>query len=205
MKIYPTGTRCCAVPPAGRAKFVADSFGPPREIAMNNDSIRRATLADCDALVDLFVEVANERLWIGTEPGFDREAKRNALVITVNGASGALFVAEADDAIVGQVGVYRHATNGLQLGMMVKDGYRGRGIGVELVRAAIAWARGEGEATLSLLVFPHNTRAIALYERCGFEHVERRFACIRRANGEMWDALAMTLTLTKSGDGAPSL
>ena len=44
----------------------------------------------------------------------------------------------------------------------------GKGIGTDLVRAAVAWARSTPAATIVLNVRSSNTRAIALYERCGF-------------------------------------
>ncbi len=163
--------------------------------------VRVATAADIDALIALFVEVADERLWIGTEPGFDREAKRRQLESVVSGENGASFVASVGDGIVGQIGVHRHQANGLHIGMMVKPGYRGRGIGTALVWAATRWAKAQGEPTLSLLVFPHNAAAIALYERCGFHQAGRREAYIRRANGEWWDAIAMTLDLSTCREG----
>ena len=44
----------------------------------------------------------------------------------------------------------------------------GKGIGTDLVRAAVAWARSTPATTMVLNVRSSNTRAIALYQRCGF-------------------------------------
>jgi hypothetical protein len=47
--------------------------------------IRPARRDDFDALADLFAEVAAERIWIGTEPGFDRDAYRSGWTRIVEG------------------------------------------------------------------------------------------------------------------------
>jgi RimJ/RimL family protein N-acetyltransferase len=40
-------------------------------------------------------------------------------------------------------------------------------------------------------VFPHNTAAIALYEKFGFVEEGRRVKQFRRTSGELWDAVEM--------------
>jgi GNAT superfamily N-acetyltransferase len=54
------------------------------------------------------------------------------------------------------------------VGMFVEPAARGRRIGVALVEAVAAWARGRGAARLCLWVTSTNDPAIALYRRCGF-------------------------------------
>ena len=48
---------------------------------------------------------------------------------------------------------------------------------------------------LCLEVFPTNDAALALYRRHGFAEEGRRANQYRRANGELWDAIAMDLLL----------
>jgi GNAT superfamily N-acetyltransferase len=54
------------------------------------------------------------------------------------------------------------------VGMFVDRAKRGRGVGGELVKAVVAWARAQGATSLYLWVTATNTPAIVLYERCGF-------------------------------------
>jgi RimJ/RimL family protein N-acetyltransferase len=48
---------------------------------------------------------------------------------------------------------------------------------------------------LTLGVFPHNERAIALYRKSGFVEEGRHVKHIRRSNGELWDLVDMGLLL----------
>ena len=53
--------------------------------------------------------------------------------------------------------------------MGVLEARTGRGAGRALLTALEAWARANGIHRLELTVQAHNHRAIALYEKCGFE------------------------------------
>jgi predicted N-acetyltransferase YhbS len=54
------------------------------------------------------------------------------------------------------------------VGMFVDRAKRGKGVGKELVKAVVAWARSQGATSLYLWVTATNSPAIALYERSGF-------------------------------------
>lgn len=135
---------------------------------MNDVTIRPCSEADLDGLLDLFAEVAEERIWIGTEPGCN---------------------------VVGSLSVHPDSEHDCRIGMLVKPGYRGKGIGSALLGEAVQWARRQNQATISLLVFPHNAAAIALYERHGFKETGRHRAFVKRQTGDVCDAIAMTLQL----------
>jgi hypothetical protein len=64
---------------------------------------------------------------------------------------------------------------------MVARDHRRRGIGLALMEAAEEWARRVGVRKLELHVFPHNTPALALYEKLGYERVR---------DLEVWDIKA---------------
>ena len=158
--------------------------------------IRPIETGDIEDLLELFTAVAAERVFIGTEPGFDRERYRKGWAAQIDGTlEGAGFVAIVDDRLAGYVGSHKHADYGVILGMMVFAEYRGRGIGQALLEAIIAWARDRGHDEISLLVFPHNTVAIALYRKFGFVDREYNRNDITRQTGEVWDTLAMTKKL----------
>jgi L-phenylalanine/L-methionine N-acetyltransferase len=78
------------------------------------------------------------------------------------------LVAVSGGEIVGSLAVFAVRFGVGDLGMVVAQPWRGRGVGSALVGAAIEMARQEGLHKLSLEVFPHNEAAIALYRKFGF-------------------------------------
>lgn len=93
-------------------------------------------------------------------------------------ADGLLLVActpiEEKSTIIGMIGLHlvqpgmrRAHVRGL--GISVASDWQGRGIGDQLMRAALHWAdRWAGILRIELTVLCDNARAIALYERHGF-------------------------------------
>jgi ribosomal protein S18 acetylase RimI-like enzyme len=149
---------------------------------------------DIDAVLLLFDAVAAERLWIGTEPGYDRQKYRDMLGFSLSNGNG-MFVADQAGAIVGVVTEYRHDPYGHTIGMLVEADHRGKGVGAALLEQLIGWARQRGIPHLSLLVFPHNERALALYRKFDFVEIDAQAAQIARRSGEAWDAILMRKTL----------
>ena len=151
--------------------------------------IRPALEGDRLPLATLFAAVAEERDGIATEPPVDVEAR--AAGWTLEGT----LVAVAGGAIVGLLHVQASRHGFGDLGMAVARGWRGRGVGSALLAAGIEWARERHLHKLTLAVFPHNTAAIALYEKFGFVEEGRRVKQFRRASGELWDAIEMGLLI----------
>ena len=147
-----------------------------------------------EALLDGYEAVAAERVHIAGEPPVDRPKRRAAWLETMDPATpGTTLVAEAGGRIVGQLGL--SGTGRMELGMLVAKEWRGRGVGTKLLDAALDYAREHGAYKISLEVWPHNTAAIALYERFGFEREGYLRKHWRRRNGELWDSLVMGLVL----------
>jgi ribosomal protein S18 acetylase RimI-like enzyme len=163
--------------------------------------IREMAAGDLDAVIELFDAVASERLWIGTEPGYDRDRYRDTFGFALGRGHG-MFVATIDGRLVGIATEHQQDPYGHMLGIIVDERYRGRGVGRALLDRLISWAKNEGFAHLSLTVFPHNERALALYRSSGFIELERLPGGVRRANGEVWEALVMRLPLRTGSDSA---
>jgi RimJ/RimL family protein N-acetyltransferase len=159
--------------------------------------IRPMTSADIDATFDVFAAVAAEGRWIARELPIDREESRVYLQGQLDNPDAQAFVARdpATGELVGQIGLTLSPIGVVDLGMMVADGWRGRGVGSALLVAGVEWARQRDAHKMALQVWPHNERAIGLYEKYGFarEGVLRQH--YRRANGDLWDAIVMGLLL----------
>ncbi len=160
----------------------------------NGARVRQARPEDLDELLDLYEAVAEERVHIGGEPPVDRPRRKAAWLELMDPETpGASFVVEEDGAIVGQLGISGEGR--FEIGMWVRADRRGEGIGTTLVEAALDYAREHGAYKVSLEVWPHNSAAIALYERFGFEREGYLRKHWRRRNGELWDSVVMGLVL----------
>ncbi|HZD72382.1 MAG TPA: GNAT family N-acetyltransferase [Actinomycetota bacterium] len=163
--------------------------------------VRPARERDLDAIIELFVEVAAEGRWIGTELPVDRERRRLRLREELRRQDAIVLVAEAGGRIVGQLGMDVASYGVADFGMLVAEGWRGRGVGTALLRAGIEWARQAGAHKVALQVWPHNDAAIALYEKLGFQREGLLRRHYRRRNGELWDAVVMGLPLDRESPG----
>jgi ribosomal protein S18 acetylase RimI-like enzyme len=86
------------------------------------------------------------------------------------------------------------------LGIGVIDGYRDRGLGRALILAAITKAKAIGLTRIELTVREDNDRAIALYEKMGFER-EGILRNALRVDGHYFNKVIMSLLLLE--DVAP--
>jgi RimJ/RimL family protein N-acetyltransferase len=85
------------------------------------------------------------------------------------------------------------------LGMGLLAEYRGRGLGLRLLRAALDKAQQNGLERVELEVFEPNERAIRLYRNAGFV-VEGTKVRGARLRGECYNVVCMTLFLHPGPD-----
>ena len=163
---------------------------------MRGVTIRRAAASDAPELIELARQVSaepegwlissGESRGVGDERRFLRAVRRSP--------HAAVFVAEAPKGIVGRLSVARDphpaSAHVADVGLMVALSHRRRGIGWALMEQAVEWARSSGVTKLELHVFPHNTAAIELYERFGFEREGYRRGHYR-SGGRLIDAILM--------------
>lgn len=104
------------------------------------------------------------------------------------------FVAVIEGKVIGTLGLNRldgRRSHAGTIGMAVHDAYAGRGAGTALMAAAVDHAdRWLGLRRLELFVYPDNARAIALYERFGFER-EGLYRDYAWRDGAYVDSVAM--------------
>lgn len=110
-------------------------------------------------------------------------------------ASNYIFVALADDEVIGHAGLHGSKNARRQhvwgLGISLREDWQGRGVGTRLMQTIIDLADNWlGALRLELTVYDDNARALALYRRFGFveEGVHRAFAL---RDGQYVDAIAM--------------
>jgi ribosomal-protein-alanine N-acetyltransferase len=160
--------------------------------------VRPLVPADLRACLDLFVSVCTEGRWLATEAPVNRLEIRASWRAILDTGHGTLLLAEerASEPPVGLallVGRVRP-----ELGMLVAESHRRRGVGDLLLAAAVEWSRSIGASELVLHVFTHNEGAVALYRKHGFEVRDVLQRAYPRRSGERWDAIRMVKVL-----GAP--
>jgi GNAT superfamily N-acetyltransferase len=143
--------------------------------------LRAAAPADEPVLVDLFRQVHD--LHVAARPDlFENPGEGLAereVELMLSDLDAALLVAEVDGAVAGLVYVVlehrprRPGAVGRRTALTdvlaVGEGLRGRGIGTALMRAAVAWAEGQGVDEHLVRVHAFNRGARRLYERLGYE------------------------------------
>jgi len=162
--------------------------------------IRPAEPSDAPALVELAAEVGSEAgAWLlTTDAGRSAVAEKRYLRAVRRHPDAAVFVVEAEGAIVGRLSLARDvhpaSRHVADLGLMISSSHRRRGIGRALLERAVVWARASGVTKLELHVFPWNEPAISLYESFGFEREGYRKGQYVR-DGKPVDAILMAYHL----------
>jgi RimJ/RimL family protein N-acetyltransferase len=158
--------------------------------------IRRAEPGDAAPLVHLAEAVGSEEEgWLIADGGWRSVSEERRYLRAIRRhAYAAVFVAEEAGQVVGRLSIGRDAHPASEhvadVGLMVAQGYRRRGIGRSLMEAGEAWARSVGVRKIELHVFPHNEAALRLYEQLGYRRVGVRHGHFRRADSYV-DAILM--------------
>jgi putative acetyltransferase len=164
-------------------------------VATPGVTVRRIRVADAAAFRDCLDAVARERRYLAQVEA-PPLARVEAFVAESVAADAAQFVALDGAQLVGWCDVFPHWAHALQhagtLGMGVREGWRGQGLGAQLLRATLDHALAKGICRVALEARADNTRAIRLYERFGFVH-EGIARAAMRFDGVWHDAVRMAL------------
>jgi len=153
-------------------------------------TVREATVTDAAILVAHLQELAagpGLNIPLGSGEIATVEQERAVLQTFEDSETAIMLIAQAEGQLVGELSLrsisprraVRHVAT---LGMSVKAGWRRKGVGKELLSAALEWAPTAGIKRVELYVYARNTDAIALYERFGFETEGRRKSFIREGD-----------------------
>ena len=147
---------------------------------MTQAVIRQATVDDLKAVQDLnhdlFLSDARHLDDLNTDWPYEAEGE-NYFRKRVSGEEGICFVAEAGGEIVGYVaGGWSHINFSAYKGkrgelenILVKDEYRGGGVGADVVATLNNWFKEQGADYIMVDAYAKNESAIAFYQHEGFE------------------------------------
>jgi len=130
--------------------------------------IRPYESEDREALVEMYEDIEARSRTLGLPPRSQVELEHWLDSLT-SGGWNLLAVERETDRVVGHIGVAPADGSDPEFVVFVRDGYRERGLGTELVRQAVAHAADRDHAALRLGVSRRNERAVAVYENVGFE------------------------------------
>jgi RimJ/RimL family protein N-acetyltransferase len=157
--------------------------------------VRTATEADVEEMVDLYVRVGAEGLFVAAEPPIDRHERRLWLQREIATPQTLVLVATVSGATIGYLTAVGSERRPAAIGLGVGEAWRNRGVGTQLVKDAIAWAQTQAIHKLAAEVFPHNQPTLHLFEKLGFEREGLLRSHYRRRNGSIWDVVVLGLSL----------
>jgi RimJ/RimL family protein N-acetyltransferase len=159
--------------------------------------LRTPRWEDLDDLLEFINGLVDEEAMIAANQKHTRESETDWLARNLTNLEKdkhIAVVAEADGRVVGSCeinprpGRMSHVGS---LGISVKDGYREKGIGQEMMREMERQAPRLGLETIYLEVFSNNDRAIHVYRKMGYVETGRIPACIKYKGGYV-DSVIMT-------------
>lgn len=138
--------------------------------------IREIRIEDARRFVDLIKRVESESDFMLMEPGermltVEQQIKRIEGMKKSNNST--IFLAEKDEELIGYLiavgGTVTRNKHSVYLVVGILQQYRGLGIGTKLFQQLDVWAIAKEIHRLELTVIKHNTSALALYRKMGFE------------------------------------
>ena len=137
---------------------------------------REPELEDAKKIVDFYNYVGGETTFLSFEKDeypMDEAGQKEDIISTKEQPASIMILAMDKDEIAG-IGTI-HSGNKIkarhqgELGIVVAKKYQGQGIGTELIRQLIEWAKGNGVTTrISLDTRADNVKAAELYMKFGF-------------------------------------
>jgi len=159
--------------------------------------LRTPKWEDLDDLLEFINGLVDEEAMIAANQKHTRESETDWLARNLTNLEKdkhVAVVAEVDGRVVGSCeltprpGRMSHVGS---LGISVKDGYREKGIGQELMRELERQAPRLGLESIYLEVFSTNDRAIHVYRKMGYKETGRIPMCIKYKGGYV-DSVIMT-------------
>jgi len=167
----------------------------------NNDKllVRSPRVEDAQALINHMIEVDKETEFLAREAGefnltVDRE--KSFIENTLNNPNVFFFVAELNGEIVANCSVgfvmgfnkYKHRA---AMGIAIRKAHWGKGIGQILMQECMSWCKTNNVEQLELDVVTGNKRAVALYEKMGFEVFGTKKHALKYSDGRYADEFYM--------------
>ncbi|MBV9690904.1 MAG: GNAT family N-acetyltransferase [Ktedonobacteraceae bacterium] len=163
--------------------------------------VRSIVASDAEQFLDLCLQLDKETQFMLLEPGerattvVQQQAQIERILSQDNQH---IFVAEDDGLLVGYLGAFgehfKRSKHRVYIVVGILRAFSGHGLGTRLFREMEIWARQRHLHRLELTVITHNTAAVALYKKQGFE-IEGLRKHALYVNGAYTDEYYMTKLL----------
>lgn len=169
---------------------------------MGQINYRRVQESDAQHIVEFYNYVGGETSYLSFEKDeypLNVEAQIEAIRSLEGNQTNIMLLAMDGDEIAGIATINSSskikARHDGELGIVVAKKYQGQGIGTELIRQLIEWAKGNGVTTrISLDTRADNVKAVSLYLKFGFV-VEGCRKNSTLLNGTYYDLYVMGMML----------
>ena len=178
----------------------------PRTVKLKDGrtcSLRPARPDDSAALIEYMTKTAAETEFVLRYPdevNYTLEREREILESILNDPNHVMMVGIVDGKLAGNsdisgVGAKRKIRHRCSLAITLYREYWNLGIGTAMIDYLTELASEIGYEQIDLEVVADNTRAQALYRKCGFEESGRRIRALKFDDGTYHDGILMTKIL----------
>lgn len=144
----------------------------PKDEPMLKVLLRSATPEDAHEIFELNEALKAEDLYIVNEGLPDTEADERAYLEYMKPDKTLFLLAIHNGKLAGYtlsiIGQFKMNAHVADLGISVRNGYRGKGVGTQLLEGTLQWLGKMGVKKATLSVFTPNKGAIRFYRRWGF-------------------------------------
>ncbi len=144
--------------------------------------IRKGQLTDIPELIDLLKDLFS----IEEDFQFDRRKQEKGLrmILESDPDENVLLVAECESKVIGMcsaqtlISTAEGARSAMIEDMIVKDSFRGKGVGTMIMDGVVSWAKESNITRLQLLVDKNNSNGISFYKKNHWK--DTQLFCLRR-------------------------
>ena len=161
--------------------------------------IRTAKPADSEFLIDINLQIVNEKLYMLRQPEeaiYTKEGEIKKIENYLDNEGSLYIVAEIDNEVVGYLdfhnGVFKRTQHAGSFSIYILKKWRQLGIGELLLNELLEWAKNTSLIEkITLAVFSTNERAQALYRKLGFKEEGRCPKDMKLEDGTYMDSVLM--------------
>ncbi|MBI5846974.1 MAG: GNAT family N-acetyltransferase [Nitrospirae bacterium] len=143
-------------------------------------TLRPAAGDDAKGIVGTIRSTSEERSSLILEMHGKNIGSERAFIEGLDRRNNLLLVAVSDDTVVGCLAALNasdwedRSVRVVEVGLHLRDGYRGEGLGSAMLSYAVEWARSKNFKKMMTSIFTSNRRSASLFTRQGFNEVAEK-------------------------------